>query len=421
MATYYIDPARGAENGGSSPEYPARSPGDVRVLPGDTVLFRRGSFFRGTLDNVAGAPGRPVTYGSYGEGELPVFCGSADLSDPDLWAEQSPGIWVCASVGADETGNVIFGDGAVCGTLRYRREDLLTPGDFYDECFGYRISGRSVPAGHRLYLRSDGNPGSVYGSVEAALFGRRCLAFARPHTVIENLKFINSGVHAIACGDSTVNMTVRNCVFERIGGCVWDYSRKIRYGNAVEFWNVAENILVTGCVFNDIYDSGVTHQGDAPECRPAVNMVCERNLFVKCGMAAYEQRDLMPLSASFSHNICMDAGEGFSRNGVTMPRYSEIWPRPMGHHVFLWRMEKATPGGLLVIRNNVFRNARYGAAVYSIISREAEDRTVLEGNVYYTENPDLFQRWHGTDFRSFEDYRGLEKGCRYGDPDPAGP
>ena len=54
-------------------------------------------------------------------------------------------------------------------------------------------------------------------------------------------------------------------------------------------------------------------------------------------MAAYEQRDALPQNAVFSNNVCMDAGEGFSKQGEIMPRKSEIWPQPMGHHIFFWR------------------------------------------------------------------------------------
>ena len=62
-------------------------------------------------------------------------------------------------------------------------------------------------------------------------------------------------------------------------------------------------------------------------------------------MAAYEQRDKMPIYAEFCNNICEDAGEGFSCLGEIMPRRSEIWPQPMGHHIFLWKMTEAMENG----------------------------------------------------------------------------
>jgi len=99
-------------------------------------------------------------------------------------------------------------------------------------------------------------------------------------------------------------------------------------------------------------------------------------------MASYEQRDVLPLYAEFIGNVCEDAGEGFSRLGEAMPRRSEIWPQPMGHHIFLWRIEKPTQNGQKKVENNIFENAIYGSAVYSIISPDAEKQVFYKDNRY---------------------------------------
>ena len=96
-----------------------------------------------------------------------------------------------------------------------------------------------------------------------------------------------------------------------------------------------------------------------------------------------------------------------------MPRYSEIWPQPMGHHVFLWRIEEPTDGGGLEIKNNVFYNAPYGASIYSIISQDAEKQIELAGNTYYTENRDLINRWGGENYKTFEGYHKTENSAKY--------
>ena len=133
-------------------------------------------------------------------------------------------------------------------------------------------------------------------------------------------------------------------------------------------------------------------------------------------MGAYEQRDLMPKYATFNNNVCLLAGEGFSKQGEKQfPRMSEVWPMPMGHHVFLWRIMKATEGGRLEIKNNIFAGAPIGASIYSIIYRCAEAQVELEGNIYGTPNEDeLVNRWDGKDFTSFEQYinAGFEKNAK---------
>jgi len=65
------------------------------------------------------------------------------------------------------------------------------------------------------------------------------------------------------------------------------------------------------------------------------------------------------------------------------------------------------------MKNNIFHNAPYGAAIYSIISESAEAQIDLEGNIYYTENADLINRWNGKNYKSFEEYCSVEKNAKY--------
>ena len=89
--------------------------------------------------------------------------------------------------------------------------------------------------------------------------------------------------------------------------------------------------------------------------------------------------------------------------GETLPRSSEIWPQPMGHHIFLWRMESATEGGYVEIKNNRFGKAPVGAAIYSIISFDAEAQFAIDGN-FYTQNNKLLVRYNGENFSNFTEY-----------------
>ena len=66
--------------------------------------------------------------------------------------------------------------------------------------------------------------------------------------------------------------------------------------------------------------------------------------------------------------------------GEDLPRNSEIWPLPMGHHIFLWRIDKPTEGGSLFIENNTFGSAPVGSAIYSLISDDAFKQIVIRGN-----------------------------------------
>ncbi|MDD6245384.1 MAG: right-handed parallel beta-helix repeat-containing protein, partial [Firmicutes bacterium] len=324
MTTYFIDFQNGCdENDGLSPETPFRTQHPELLKPDDTVLFRRGSVFRGPLQNPSGRWEHPIHYGAYGEGEPPVFCGSQSLSDPAQWENVGGSIWRFTGILSGETANLIYGDGT-CGALRWTREELCEQGDWFDSCLGYSIQHLPLAEDHTLLVYSQENPAAFYGSIECATSQYRWLAHCGHDMVISDLEFRSNGLHGIAGEEGGRNLRIENCRFAKIGGAVWDKDQKIRFGNAFECWNVAENVEVEHCVFDDIYDSAVTHQGGA-DCKPAYHFLIRNNTFRRCGMAAYEQRDLLPTYAEFTDNVCEDAGEGFSRLGETMPRRSEIW------------------------------------------------------------------------------------------------
>jgi len=407
---YYIDPHGGCPNADAlSPENAGCEYRDLPLQPGDTVLFKRGSFIRGCLDRKPGTPDKPITYGAYGEGENPIFCGSVDVSNPDKWVEIRPNVWQYTETLSGEACNFIFDYGRIGATLRWEEELLSEQGDWYDSRMG--STEQRLPAGEpKLLLWSKGNPGQVYSHIECAVWGARYLSANVSCTVCQDLCFFGSGVHALSGGAN--HITVRRCTFSFIGGAVWNRSLKIRFGNAIEFWEFGDDILIEDCYFNNIYDSCITHQGTR-RCKPAERFVMRRNLFVNYGMGAYEGRDKMPISMEFSDNVCLCAGGGFTGFGDTKPRKSEIYPQPMGHHIFMWRIEKAEPNASFTVANNKFFDAT-GAAVYAIIAPEADAQMNLSGNLYYTSNRELLTLVGGKNYRPDEWNKYL---AEYGEPD----
>ncbi len=401
MNTYYIDLIDGDEySDGMDIHRPRKDYKNIFLKAGDKILFKRGTFVREPLYSHSGNASGSITYGAYGEGKNPVFCGSIDISSPDLWIEIEKNIWECKHSLPSEVCNIIFNNCECCGTLCWTRDALSLQGDFWDNRFGIAEKKMCYPE-QCVLMYSEKNPGEFYNHIECAVFGYRRLGDVSSYMIIENIDFINSGVHGLA--GYGCNIKIKNCGFYFIGGGVWNKDLRIRFGNGVEFFNVAKDVSVEDCIFYDIYDSGVTHQGDGV-CQTPENVKFDNNLFVKCGMAAYEGRDCVPVKSTFNGNICINAGEGFSRLGETMPRKSEIWPQPMGHHVFLWRMEDKTENGDLEIFDNVFGSAVYGAAVYSIISKPAESQVILDGNSYYGSKFCVPVKFADKCFKSFEEF-----------------
>ena len=400
---YYIDRENGTGDG-RSPESPRADYRDLALAPGDRVLFRRGTVMRERLVTSCGEQGAPIVFGAYGEGAPPRFLGSVNLGHAEDWEPVRPNVWRCTRRPDTEACSFVFDGGASFGTLRWSLDALCGQGDFVDECYGFSSQRLACEGG--LFLFSRKNPAESYRSVECAVYGGRNLADAGHDMRIENLSFEMSGVHGVS--GKGIRTEVFGCRFRHIGGCVWSRERKIRFGNAVEFWNICEDTRVENCLFDEIYDSCVTHQGGA-ECRPARHVRILRNLFSNYGMAAYECRDKLPIDTVFAANLCEGAGCGFSTLGDTVPRNSEIYPEPMGHHVFIWRIPAATEGGSLVMEQNIFGNAPQGAAVYSTAAPSAEAQILMRQNLYRMEKRAFFCRFGGKNYKDFEEYRNETK------------
>lgn len=398
MAIYYIDNVNGDDSRDGLSEKTARKNyTDIVLNDGDSVLFKRGSFYRDTLKTT-----KHVRYGAYGEGDKPTFCGSVDVSRECDWVEVEPNIWKCTYPIATDVGNFVFNDNDCTATFRWSKAELCGQGDFYDgkeTVEIYRHDGNEM---QELYMYSVGNPAHVYSHIEAIPYGARNMGNLGDGMTFEGLRFINSGVHGLSgSGD---NITVRDCDFENIGGCYWSRELKIRFGNAFEIWARGNYILIEKCAFKNIYDSCVTHQGPGEKTHPTVGFVCKNCIFDTYGMAAFEYRDKMPIDSAFTDNVCLNAGCGFAMLGEQLPRLSEIWPQPMGHHIFMWRIDNPSEKGNLLIANNLFGNAPVGAAVYSIISPDAENQVTLANNTY-TPNEILLVRWGGENYADLTEFK----------------
>ncbi|MDD4061858.1 MAG: right-handed parallel beta-helix repeat-containing protein [Kiritimatiellae bacterium] len=418
--TYYIDPRAGDDSRGGLEESQAiRTYERLSLSPGDTVLFRRGSVIRGVLHTCDGETGSPITYGAYGDGPAPTFLGSASASDASKWTREQPNLWRFEGEFPSEVCNLIFNGGESCGNLRWSLADLKQQGEWYFTGIGVCSEDKwAAGRGDVLYLFSESNPGEYYSDIECALWGQRKMVSGRRNIVLQDLAFRYSGVHGYQ--DVRVEkITIRRCEFRFIGGAVWSRPLRIRFGNAVEMWDGATDVTIEDCIFDNIYDSGVTHQGSDASDTPR-RVYFRNNLFIDNGMAAYEWRGPAASDIYFEHNTCIHAGGGFSMQGETPPRQSEIYPQPMGHHVFIWRLDKPEELGPIYIRDNIFYEAPYGAAIYSIIDPVEEKKFVIDRNCYYQTTNDLLARIAGRNFRpaEFREYQaaGFDAQSLFADP-----
>ncbi len=373
---------------------------DLALRANDTVLFKRGSFFREGLKTVEG-----VSYGAWGEGENPVFCGSTDVSSPQYWEKTSgENVWRLTKEIDGDVGNFVFNKDECSATFCWNKEELSLQGSFYDSRASQGERRQRQYGEQEILFYSEKNPAEYYSHIECVSYKERTIGTLVSDIVIENITFKNSSVHALA-GEGK-NITVRSCKFENIGGSGWNRDMRVRFGNAIEFWycgREVSDILIENCVFKNIYDSCVTYQGPKNNTAPCRNFICRGCVFDTFSMAAAEYRDRVPIDSIFENNVCRNAGCGFGTLGDTVPRNSVIYPEPMGHHIFIWRMNEKSEGGNLIIRNNTFENAPVGAAIFSIVSPDAESQIHIENNTF-EENGKLLIRWGGKDFSTIEEF-----------------
>lgn len=295
---YYLSPRGDDAKDGRSPATAWRTVQHLnrqKIRPGSYVLFERGGLWRVTLDlpnhpadrpfvgYAGGLQGRTgVTYSAYGTGPKPRLTASPfDGADPARWqATDVKGVWSCP-LGRTDVGCVVFDGGAAHAikilpvyhkdgttTAQYTRQpfrdyrDLTGDLHFYHD---YSTNGIGHGTG-LLYLRSDANPGARFKSIEFGIRHNIVTAHGQPGTVFDNLCLVYGGAHGIQQGGSR-DLLVKNCEFAWIGGGIqgeglFGRAWGVRYGNAVEV-GACDGYTVTNCYVRQIYDAGLTHQGDA--------------------------------------------------------------------------------------------------------------------------------------------------------------
>lgn len=123
-------------------------------------------------------------------------------------------------------------------------------------------------------------------------------------------------------------------------------------------------------------------------------------------MSAYESRE-PGREIYFEYNTCINVGGGFSMQGETPLRQSEIYAEPMGHLVFIWRIAKGTQPGHVHIRHNIFYEAHCGAAIYSCIDPVDERTFVIDHSCYWQTTGSCLAKLNHRSYRpeEFADYQ----------------
>lgn len=262
--------------------------GSASLKSGDTVLFECGSVFREQVQMVSG-----VTYSSYGTGAKPIFYGSINASGASKWSAVSGKTGLYRYTGSTinaqyyDVGNICFDGGAAWGIKIQKLKDsdktlalesvsngLETFAKIPSYSFrsgedlgAYDLSYFHDSSGYIYLYSKSGNPGTRFRSIELAQPAMIFKGTDISDVTICNLDFRCGGTFAIRT-QVCKNLTVKNCSFFFIGGCIQsDYGEwrnyETRLGNAIENWNGCSGMTVENCYFNQVYDTAMTTQSNS--------------------------------------------------------------------------------------------------------------------------------------------------------------
>ena len=276
---YYVSENGDDSNDGLSPDTAIKSFHKVADLPlndGDSVLFERGGTYR-VKDKFFVKTG--VNYGAYGIGAKPkVLASLRDYADPSIWEKtEYENVWSTKIEGAVVPAAVTtFNHDEYMGVEKFLGvESIVEDGDFYFD---------KENKTYYLYFEN-GNPGEYFENIEIGTidFAFRGDGGERVH--IDNFEFKYQTMGAVVVG-AIDKMKITNCIFGWQGGKLWkvrdnDY---IRFGNAIQFWHIANDIVVKNNWVYQVFDAAMTFQGCGEAQTKFTNIKFEENLIEYCSM-----------------------------------------------------------------------------------------------------------------------------------------
>jgi len=361
------------------------------LKPGDTVFFKRGDIFRGTLKAKSG-----VTYSAYGKGHKPMlFTSPCNGAKNGKWIETDvPDVYRYSEKIYDDIGCIIFDVGyayATKATVDFSSGINLTTGKKFesyrdleeDLSFYHDLGGpnlRGTDENSTLYLKSTmGAPDERFYDIEFSV-RTNCIHVGTAENVrINNLCIKYCGCHGVGAG-TTKGLTVDFCEFGWIGGSVQYYrdGRPVRFGNGVEIYGGCADYTVESCYIHDVYDAGITHQFSSGGTEEIVmqDVSYHGNLIENCvySVEYFMGRPDTDVKRQISHvriydNIMRFAGYGFGRQRPD---------KGPDAHIKSWDHMNTSEN--VEIYGNIFQRSRH--MMLHIACDKAESMPVIRNNIF---------------------------------------
>ena len=204
---------------------------------------------------------------------------------------------------------------------------------------------------HAVYLVSRRNPARRFTSIELAEKQHIIVENNCHHIVYDGLWLRYGAAHGIG-GANVSHITVKNCDISWIGGSTLyfdDNGRGVRYGNGIEFWSSASDILVENCRVWECWDAALTNQSNVPGAIQK-NIIWRGNEAWNCEYSYeyWQQGDgARTENIVFENNICRRAGYGWG--------HTQRW-NPNAGHLMFYDTTAETDG--FIIRGNRFERTK---------------------------------------------------------------
>ncbi len=199
-ATYYVDATNGDDmKEGQTILTAWKTIAKVNAstfAPGDQILFKRGEVWRETLvPPSSGTAGNSIKFDAYGSGDAPTITGYLPLA-AGAWAVDSGNVWK-TSVTGSSMNFVQFG--AIWGNKQTAKTNVLNNRDWYF-------------ASNTLYVFSQGNPTTYYGSVGAILLpnGQPVYINGKSYVDFQHFKVTFFDTYGVRVGGASDHLNIAN-------------------------------------------------------------------------------------------------------------------------------------------------------------------------------------------------------------------
>ena len=359
---YYFSPSGDDNNDGLSSKKPFRTLDVIQFLelkPGDALLLERGSVFR--IDTTIRLTDG-VSMGAYGLGNKPEIRGSVqNYAGKNLWKpSEYKNIWSIDYTRAD-AGVMSINNGEKVGRKRFYLQQLEKDYDF-------------VHMNGVLYLYCSSNPNNLKNIEIGSKMSMIAIASGSKNVSISNLSLKYTGGNVIQVAGSIKNISITGCEIGWSGGSLHGQDSVQLYGNAIEFWDTSEDILVKNNWIYQIYDTGITFQGSGPfrNIEFSENLIEYTTMSIEYWSTTHD-RDITGIS--INNNIIRFSGYGWGAERKDSGRTAHI---NVGHTPTDYENLEVS------IKNNIF-DCSYQTIfrVPWISLRPENQRYTISGNTYY--------------------------------------